>query len=53
MSFTKEKREIVLIDAPTLFETKILKYICYPICVIYVDEDIQIERLIKRDIFVP
>lgn len=29
--------KFILIDAPILFETKVLAYICYPIIVVYVD----------------
>jgi dephospho-CoA kinase len=29
----------ILIDAPLLFETKVLTYLCYPIIVVYLNED--------------
>ena len=35
-AFTAEK--YILVDAPLLFETKVLTYLCYPIIVVYIDE---------------
>lgn len=40
-------KKLILIDAPTLYETKLLTYICYPIIVVGSPEVTQIERLIK------
>ncbi|CAG9325086.1 unnamed protein product [Blepharisma stoltei] len=40
----------VIIDAPILFETKILPWFCFPIITVYVsDEEIQIKRVMGRD----
>ena len=48
--FCLEKKKIVIIDAPILFETKILTYICFPICTIYVaDDNVVLERISKRN----
>ena len=42
--------QFVVLDAPLLFESKILEYFCYPIVVIAVmDEDKLLERLMNRD----
>jgi dephospho-CoA kinase len=41
------KKKLILIDAPTLFETKILAHICFPIIVVGIDEAVQVERLVK------
>lgn len=39
-----------MIDAPILFESKYLEYMCYPICCVYIsDEDKQVKRLMERD----
>jgi len=32
-----EKRPLVVLDAPLLFESKLLEYFCYPILVVYCD----------------
>lgn len=37
----KEKKQLVVLDAPLLFESKILEYFCYPIIVVYT-EDAQV-----------
>lgn len=40
----------VLLDAPLLFESKILAYFCCPIVTVYVqNKDLWLERLCKRD----
>ena len=40
----------VILDAPTLFETKILENFCYPIVVVWIDdEEKQLERLMLRN----
>jgi len=45
-----QKKKVVVFDAPLLFESKILQYICYPIIVVHIkDENTQIERLINRN----
>lgn len=47
--FVNKKKE-VLLDAPILFETKYLEYVCYPIVLIYVtEESIQIQRMKERN----
>ena len=35
-AFTSDKP--ILVDAPLLFETKVLTYLCYPIIVVFIDE---------------
>lgn len=40
----------VLIDAPLLYETGILEWVCYPVVVIYVsDKQLWLKRLMERD----
>ena len=34
-----QKRPLVVLDAPLLFETKLLEYFCYPIIVVYCDNN--------------
>ena len=46
--FEKNDEKICFLDAPTLFENDLHKKVNYTI-LIYVDEDIQLDRLIKRD----
>jgi len=44
------QKEPIVLDAPILFETKYLQWICFPIIVVYVtDESKQIKRVMKRD----
>lgn len=46
----KNKKSLVVLDAPLLFESKYLPYLCYPIITVYVtDESLQIKRIISRD----
>lgn len=41
---------LAIIDAPMLFETKILKFICFPIITLYIDNDDKlIERILARN----
>ena len=48
--FVIQKKKIVIIDAPILFESKILTYICFPICTIFVaDEKIILDRIKLRN----
>lgn len=48
--FFIQKKTKVLLDAPILFESKYLEYICYPIILVYVTEEkIQIERMKTRN----
>ncbi len=44
----KSKEEIVVFDIPLLFEVGLEKF-CNKILVVYVGEEIQIERIMKRD----
>lgn len=44
------RETLVVLDAPILFETKYLRYLCYPIITVYItDENEQIKRIMKRD----
>lgn len=42
-------RHLMVIDAPVLFETKILVHVCYPIVVVGCPEVIQVQRLTARN----
>lgn len=45
-----QRKPLVVLDAPLLFETKILEYFCYPILVVYCeDSQKQIQRLVERN----
>lgn len=45
-----QKRPLVVLDAPLLFETHILEYFCYPNIVVYCDNTAeQLKRLMKRN----
>jgi len=46
--FEKKGEKICFLDAPTLFENDLHKKMNYTI-LIYIDDDIQLDRLIKRD----
>jgi dephospho-CoA kinase len=41
------KKKLIMIDAPILFETKFLEYICFPIIVVGCAAETQIKRLIE------
>ena len=42
----------VILDAPLLFESKILEHLCAPIICVYVeDEELQIKRFMERNNF--
>lgn len=42
--------EPIILDAPILFESKYLKYLCFPIVVVDCDnEELQIKRVMARD----
>eukprot|EP00825_Cyclidium_porcatum_P035446 TRINITY_DN3717_c0_g1_i2.p2 TRINITY_DN3717_c0_g1~~TRINITY_DN3717_c0_g1_i2.p2 ORF type:complete len:218 (-),score=44.92 TRINITY_DN3717_c0_g1_i2:100-753(-) len=45
----KEKQQIVLLDAPLLYESGYLEYLCYPVMVVYCDKEVQVKRLCERD----
>lgn len=41
---------MVVLDAPLLFESKILEYFCYPIVVVFCDDNQkQVRRLMERN----
>ena len=43
-------KKIVVLDAPLLFESKVLEYFCFPIIVVYCDDkQKQVERLMLRN----
>lgn len=44
-----QKKYMMVIDAPILYETKILEHVCYPIIVVGCSEQSQMERLEKRN----
>jgi dephospho-CoA kinase len=43
------KKYIMLIDAPLLYETRALEYLCFPVVVVGCPESVQIQRLAKRN----
>ena len=43
------KKTLMMIDAPILYETKVLEYVCYPVVVVGCAESEQITRLQKRN----
>lgn len=46
----KRKDSLVVLDAPLLFESGYLPYLCYPIIVVYITEtSLQIKRVVERD----
>ena len=48
--FSSTNDVYAIIDAPLLYETGILKWICYPVIVVYIgDRDVWIDRIMKRD----
>ena len=43
-------KEIIVLDAPLLFESVYLPYLCYPCVVIYISEpSLQVKRIVERD----
>jgi dephospho-CoA kinase len=42
-------KNVMMIDAPLLYETKILEHLCYPVVVVGCSEAKQIQRLTSRD----
>jgi len=47
--FSRTQREPIVLDAPLLFESKYLQYLCFPIIVTYMsDTDKQIKRVVNR-----
>lgn len=49
-TFIKNKEKCVVLDIPLLFESKITSYV-HKTLVVYVDQKIQLQRLMKRDNF--
>jgi dephospho-CoA kinase len=46
----KQGKSVVVLDAPLLYESKVLAWLCYPIIVVHIkEEDIWMSRLKKRD----
>lgn len=46
----RQKHQLIIIDAPLLYETKFLEYFCYPIIVVGITEDdILVKRMMTRD----
>ena len=49
-SCMKSKQQLIVLDAPLLFESRYLEYLCFPIIVVYMrDQNFQIQRIIARD----
>lgn len=44
-----KSKNIMLIDAPLLYETKVLSFICFPVIVVGCNEKTQISRLCSRN----
>ena len=44
-----DKKPLVVMDAPLLYETRLLEYFCYPILVVYTDSNTQLDRLMGRN----
>mmetsp|Transcript_5086 Transcript_5086/g.6490 ORF Transcript_5086/g.6490 Transcript_5086/m.6490 type:complete len:127 (+) Transcript_5086:363-743(+) len=45
-----KRKQLVVLDAPLLFETKVLEYLCYPIIVVWIESlEEQMARLMKRN----
>lgn len=50
ISYRLKGYEHILLDAPLLYETKVLEHFCFPVIVLHVqNEDLWLERLMKRD----
>ena len=46
----KKNEKFIILDAPLLFETKILEHFCYPNIVVYIsNEETVVSRLMERD----
>ena len=47
--FSRTRKEPIVLDAPLLFESKYLQYICFPIIVTYInDTEKQLKRVVDR-----
>jgi dephospho-CoA kinase len=45
-----QRKPLVVLDAPLLFETKILEYFCYPIITVFCEDgQTQLKRLTERN----
>ena len=42
-------KNVMIVDAPLLYETKVLEHVCFPVIVVGCSEETQIKRLMKRD----
>src|SRR5690625_2632940 len=49
-AYVREGEPCVVLDIPLLFESKLMDYV-QEIIVVYIDEDVQLQRLMKRDDF--
>lgn len=48
--FSDSSNAYAVLDAPLLYETGILEWICYPVVVMYIgDKDLWLKRLMDRD----
>ena len=41
------RKKLILIDAPTLYETKVLTHLCFPIIVVGSKEETQVKRMVE------
>lgn len=49
-TFASGKQEYAILDAPLLYETGILQWVCYPVVVVYVgDRKEWVRRIMERD----
>lgn len=48
---SKRNEKIVILDAPLLFETRVLSYMTVKNALIYCDEQVQLHRLMNRNSF--
>ena len=42
-------KNVMIVDASLLYETKVLEHVCFPVIVVGCSEETQIKRLMKRD----
>lgn len=43
-----EKKKLIMIDAPILYETKVLEHLCFPIIVVGCSPEIQLKRMVEN-----